>query len=43
MTTRLLVRVGHVIWTDQHVNDPRRVGAFVEDGAIALGGNGLAA
>jgi hypothetical protein len=43
MTIRLLVRGGHVISTDEHVNDPRSVGALVEDRAIALVDNGLAA
>jgi hypothetical protein len=43
MTTRLLVRGGHVIRTHGYVNDPRSVGALVEYGAIALVGNGLAA
>jgi len=42
MTTRLLVRGGHVIVTDENASDLRSVGVLVEDGAIALVGTGPA-
>ena len=43
MTTRLLVRGGHVIVTDENVRDLRSVGVLVQHGAIALVGTGRAA